>query len=287
MSGEILYLIHTATLVLIYIMVSLSYAIPVGYAGMLNLGHVGLLAIGAYTAAILANAGYPFLIALFAAAVFTGIVGFLLAFPSRKIKGDYYVLVTLGFAFVVNALLLNWLSFTKGPFGIVVDRPAGLVNPLSFLLLTVAVTALVASFVYRMLHSPFGRALEAVRDDDLVAESLGKPTGKLRIVSSIVSAVLVGVAGAFLAYFIQFINPNIFWLDNLVWIVSAIVVGGLASFRGAIAGMVIMFLIFEPLRFLPLSADLVGALRLIIFSALLLAIVMFRPKGLFGRAQLE
>jgi len=282
------YLIHILTLATIYIMVALSYAIPVGYTGLLNLGHIGLFAFGAYTAAILTTQGVSFWLALVAAALGTGLLGFLLALPARRIKGDYYALVTLGFTFVMNSVFLNWIKVTRGPFGITgIDRPEGFTEPLSFLALALIVLLLVAIFVYRLVNSPFGRALEAVRDDDLVAESLGKPVGKLRMASLVVSAIIVGIAGAFLAHFIQFINPQIFWLDNVVWILAAIVIGGLASFRGAILGMVIMFLIFEPLRFLHLPPDLLGALRLIIFSLLLLLVVLFRPKGIMGKAQLE
>jgi len=269
-------------------MVALSYAISVGYAGLLNLGHIAIFAIGAYTSAILATNGFSFWIAIIAAASISGISGLLIAIPSKKIKGDYYALVTLGFAFVINAIFLNWIDVTRGPLGISgIGRPAGFTGSISFFVLTLFFVLLTAFFVYRMTNSPFGRALEAVRDDDLVAESLGKPVVKLRIVALVVSSVIAGVAGALLAHFLQFINPQIFWLDNIVWILSALVIGGLASLRGAVVGMIILFAIFEPLRFLPLPLDLIGALRLAIFSLLLLLITIFRPKGLFGRAQLD
>lgn len=282
------YLIHTFTLIAIYIMVSLAYAIPVGYTGFLNLGQVALLGIGAYTAAILANQGISFWLGLIAAAIAAGIVGVILAIPAKKMKGDYYALVTLGFTFIVNAVLLNWIEVTRGPFGITgIDRPEGFQSPLSFFILSLVALSFVSFFVYRLVKSPFGKVLEAVRDDALVAESLGKPVFKLKFISIVVSAVTVGIAGAFLAHFLQFINPQTFWLDTAVWILAGLVIGGLASFKGAIVGAILLFAIFEPLRFLHLPPDLVGALRLIIFSLLLLLVVIFKPKGLFGRAQLE
>lgn len=282
------YLIHTLTLIGIYIIVALSYAIPVGYTGMLNLGHIGLLAIGAYTAAILTVKGVSFWLGLIVAAAITGFAGFLLALPARRIKGDYYALITLGFTFVVNAILLNWINMSGGPFGISgIKRPAGFAEPVSFLLLVLVFLVLTALFVYRLVKSPLGRALESVRDDDLVAESLGKPTAKLRIISLFVSAIIVGVAGALLAHFIQFINPQVFWLDNVLWVLAGLVVGGLASFEGAIWGMVILYVFSEPLRFLALPPGILGPLRLMIFSILLLLVILFRPKGIMGRAQLE
>lgn len=282
------YLIHITTLAAIYIMVTLSYALPVGYTGLLNLGHIGLFAVGAYTTAILISHGISFWIALPAAAVATGLAGFLLALPTRRIKGDYYALVTLGALFMIFTILLNWISLTRGPFGITgIHRPAGFEEPSSYLILVLAALVLLAAAVFRIVRSPFGRALEAVRDDDMVAESLGKPVAKLRLVVLVVSGVLVGVAGAFYAPFLQFINPQVFWLDNVVWILAGLVIGGLASFPGAILGMVLLFGIFEPVRFLALPPALVGPLRLAIFSVLLLLVVIFRPKGVMGRAQLE
>ncbi len=286
------YLIHTATLAAIYIMVALSYAIPVGYTGLLNLGHIGLVGIGAYASAIMTARGISFWLALPAAAAATAVVGFLLALPTRRIRGDYYALITLGFTFVVNAALLNGGVLTGGPFGISgIDRPVGFAEPLPFFGLSLVALSLVATFVFRLTHSPFGRALEAVRDDELAAESLGKPVAKLRLACLTVSAFLVGIAGALLAHFLRFINPQVFWLDNVLWILAGLVIGGLASFRGAIAGTLLLFAIFEGIRFLPISdtmlAQLIGPLRLILFSLLLILAVLFRPKGLFGRAQLE
>lgn len=282
------YLIHNATLALIYVIVALSYALPVGYGGMLNLGHVGLLGVGAYAAAVLAVHGVPFFLALLAAAAITGAVGFLIALPARRIRGDYYALMTLGFTFVANAVFLNWVRVTEGPFGITgIPRPDGFASPPLFLLLVAVAAMLTFLFVRRIVRSRFGKALEAVRDDPTVAESLGKPTGRLRIVSLLVSAILVGVAGALLAYFIQFINPQVFWLDNVVWIIAALVIGGLASLRGAVIGMLLLFMLLEAIRFLPIPPALVGSMRLAVFALALLLVVMFKPKGLFGRAQLE
>lgn len=286
------YLIHTATLAAIYLMVALSYAIPVGYTGLLNLGHVGLLGVGAYAAAILTTRGVSFWLALPAAALLTAFIGFLLALPARRIRGDYYALMTLGFTFVVQAVIVNGGAITRGPFGISgIDRPAGFTEPFAFLILSLVALLLVAAFVWRLVHSPFGRALEAVRDDALAAESLGKPVPKLRTVALVASALLVGIAGALLAHFLQFLNAQVFWLDNALWILAGLVIGGLASFRGAIAGTLLLFALFESIRFLPLDAGtlagLVGPLRLILFSALLLLVVIYRPKGMYGRAQLE
>ena len=282
------YFIYIITLITIYAMIALSYQFSIGYTGLLNFAQVGLLGIGAYSQAILVTHKVPFFEALIISMLITGAVGFLLALPSRRIKNDYYALVTLGFMFVVNAVILNWTDVTGGPFGISgITRPAGFSTPDNFLFLVLVIFGLMAAFSYRVMHSPFASALEAVRDDDQVAESLGKPTGKLRIVAMIISALMVGIAGALLAHFIQFINAQVFWLDYVVFVLACVVLGGLASFWGAITGTILLYVFTEPLRFLPLPPGVLGPLRLVMYCALLIVFVLFRPKGLMGRAQLD
>lgn len=267
----------------------MAFNLVVGFTGLLNLGHIGLMAIGAYTTAILTKMHeWPFLLALFAAMFLTASIAGLLALPSKRIKGDYYALVTLGFLFVVQAVLINWTSVTRGTLGIPgIPRPDGFVEPNLFFLLTVIVTAALFFFLYRLVRSPFGRALEAVRDDEEVAEALGKPVFKLKVLSLMISGAVVAIAGTFLGSFLQFIAPNVFWLDLLVWAIAAMMVGGLASMRGSVVGLIALFLVAESLRFVELSSALAGPARLIVFVLALLLVVLFRPKGIMGRAELD
>ena len=283
------YLIHLGSLVGIYILMSLSFNLVVGYTGLLNLGHVGLMAIGAYASAILMKtAGLPFAVALLGAATLTMLVATLLAIPARKIRGDYYALVTLGFMFVVFAVLVNWESLTRGTLGIPgVPRPEGFTSNAMFLLLVGTITAITFWFLDRLVNSPFGRALEAVRDDEEVAQALGKPVFKLKVIAMAVSGFVVGMAGALLAHFVQFISPGMFWLDLLIWALAGMMIGGVASMRGTVLGVVVLFCLLEPVRFLDLPSAYVGPLRLLIMLALLLLIILYKPRGIMGRAELE
>jgi branched-chain amino acid transport system permease protein len=283
------YLIHLGSLVGIYLLMSLSFNLVVGYTGLLNLGHVGVMAVGAYTSAILMKmVGVPFGVALLGAAVLSMMVAIGLAIPTRKIKGDYYALVTLGFLFVVFAVLVNWESLTRGTLGIPgIPRPTFFVSNTHYLLLVAAITTLTFLFLDRLVNSPFGRALEAVRDDEQVAQALGKPTFKLKVVSMAISGFIVGIAGALLAHFIQFISPGMFWLDLLVWALAGMMIGGVASMRGTVLGVFVLFLLLEPMRFLAIPSAHVGPLRLLIMMLLLLFIIMYRPRGIMGRAELE
>lgn len=283
------FLIHILTLAGIYTIIATSLNLAMGYTGLVNLGHIGLLGIGAYASAILTTAfGWPFWPAFIVAGILAAGFGALLALPSRRIKGDYFALYTLGFMFLAIAVFINWETLTRGTLGIRgIQRPEGFVESLPFLILVLAVALGSYLFQNRMVRSPFGRVLEAVRDDVEVAESLGKNTAKAKIVAMMVSGFFVGIAGSLFAHFIRYINPQSFWLDPLVLALAAVVIGGLASMRGSVLGVVLVFLMSEMLRFAAIPSQMIGPLRIIIFMVVLLMIMLWRPKGIWGRADLE
>lgn len=285
----VVFVFHILTLVAIYVMIALSLNLAMGYTGLVNFGHIGLLGAGAYTSAILMTKfEWNFWPALLAAALVSGALGALISLPSKKIKDDYFALLTLGFLFITSAIFINWTEMTRGTLGIRgITRPEAFSEPLTFFLLCF----LFALFTYVVLHqivsSPFGRVLEAIRDDELVAESLGKNVGKAKIISLSLSGVFVGIAGALLATFLRLINPGTFWLDPLVLALASVVIGGLASLRGSVAGVLLVFAVSESLRFFSIPSSMVGPLRIIIFMFALLLIILWRPKGIFGRADLD
>lgn len=282
-------IVYLLTALAIESMIVLGYSLAIGYTGLMNFGHVGLVAIGAYTAGILVTRDVAFPIAVLAAVVLTAAIGALLALPARSVKKEHYALLTLGFTFVVQAVILNWTPVTRGPLGLVgITRPGWFESAESFFLLSLATVALVGLAVHRIGRSPFAKALEAVRDDEVAAASLGKPIGRLKVMAVVLSAAFAGLGGAYLAIFLQFINAQVFWLDRAVWYLSALVLGGLASFRGSVFGLLALYVLFEPLRFIPgIDPTIVGPLRLVLFSVFTLGILLFKPKGFFGRAQLE
>ncbi len=282
------YFIFVLTNALIYGIITLGYAVPVGYTGMVNFGQAGMLAVGAYTAAILGAHGIPAPLAILAAALLTGLAGFLLGLPARRLKSDYYALITLGFIFVMNSVILNWTPLTGGPFGISgIQRPQGFHTSAGFLFLTAVTLLVLGVIVRRLMQSPFGRVLGAIRDDEEVAASLGKRVTRSKLVAMTLSGVVSGIGGAYLAYFIQFINERVFWLDLAVFLLAALVLGGLASFQGSLLGVAVLFVLQEPLRFLPLPGTYLGPLRIMLWSLLLLLCVLFRPRGIAGKAELD
>ena len=179
------YLIHLFILVGIYAILAISLQITVGFTGLLNLGHIAFFAAGAYTSALLTLSGVPFWIAFIAAGIVAMIFGFLISVPTNRLKGDYLALSTMGFTFVIYALALNWTSLTRGPLGLPgIPKPVlfgiNFSSNLSFLILTVIVVLISYFIIKRITDSPFGKVLEATRDDELAAKILGKNTFKTK-----------------------------------------------------------------------------------------------------------
>ncbi|MBS3058000.1 MAG: branched-chain amino acid ABC transporter permease [Candidatus Diapherotrites archaeon] len=286
------YLIHLLILVCIYLILAISLQLTIGFTGLLNLGHIGFFAIGAYTSALLALSGFPFWIAILAAGILTLIFGFLLSLPLARLKGDYLALASLGFAFVVYAILLNWTDLTRGPLGLPgIPKPEifGFVfsENLAFLLLALAIAAISFFVIHRIASSPFGKVLEAIRDDELAARVLGKNAFRMKAYSFGISAFFAGIAGSLYAGYITFIDPSSFTLLQLIPVLAIVIIAGLTSFKGTVLATIILVLLPEPLRFIGFPSSIVGPARQIIYSLLLLAILVYRPKGFFGKVELK
>ncbi len=287
------YLIHLLILIGIYIILAVSLNLALGNTGLLNLGHVAFFGIGAYASAILTKtAGFPYIAAFIAAGLIAGIFGFALILATRKIKGDYLALATLGFSFVIYSLFLNWTSLTRGPLGIPgIQKPSflGLAISSNFSYLIFVAIACIATvcIIRRIVKSPFGRLLEATRDDETGLRVLGKDTFKLKAKAMIVSAFFAGIAGSLFAHYITYIDPSSFYISEIILILTIVIVGGIASMRGSIAATFLIILIPEGLRFLEMPSSILGPARQIIYAAILLLIILHRPKGLFGKIDLE
>lgn len=279
------YLVHLGILAGIYVILTLSLNLAVGYTGLLNLGHVAFFGIGAYATAILSTQGFPWWVGLVAGVLLAALAGVLLALPTARLKGDYLALATLGFTFILGAVARNWQSLTRGALGIPgIPRIAS--TNIWFLIIVAVIAILISILVRYLTHSSFGRVIQAIRDDDLAAASLGKNVFAYRTASLSISAALAGLAGVLFAHFITFIDPSIFSIDELILLFSMVIVGGLASVRGSIIGAVLIFLLPEPLRFIGFPSSVIGPMRAILFAVLLLLILVYRPKGLFGKVDL-
>ena len=285
------YIIHLLILIGIYIILSISLQLALGYNGLLNLGHIAFFGIGAYTSALLALSGWPFWICIIAAGIMAMIFGFILSIPTNKLRGDYLALATMGFTFVIYAILLNWTDLTRGPLGLPgIPRPDlfGFVfsDNLTFLILTCVIALLSYFIIYRIVKSPFGKVIESIRDDELASRILGKNSFKTKSIVLAVSAFFAGIAGSLYASYITFIDPSSFTIMQLIPVLLIVIVGGLASLPGTIIATVVLILIPESLRFVGFPSSIVGPMRQILYAVILILILIYKPKGFFGKVEL-
>jgi branched-chain amino acid transport system permease protein len=286
------YFIHLAILIGIYLILALSLQLALGYTGLINLGHIAFFGIGAYVSALLTLHGIPFLIAILLAGTISALFGFVLSIPTNKLKGDYLALATLAFTFVFYAVTLNWTALTGGPLGLPgIPKPSILglsfSSNLSFLFLTMIIVLAVYFTIKKLVDSPFGKVLEATRDNELATKVLGKNTFKIKSIALATSAFFAGVAGSLYAHYITYIDPSSFTLMQLIPILAIVIIGGLASLKGTITATIFLILLPEPLRFIGFPSSIVGPMRQIIYALILLLILIYKPKGFFGKVELE
>ena len=286
------YFINILVLVGIYSILAVSLNLVLGFTGLINLGHIAFFGIGAYTSALLTKAGMPFIFGFFAAGLIAAGFGFLLIYATKKLRGDYFALASLGFAFVVGSLMLNLQWLTRGPLGIAgIERPNifGLVlnTPVEYFIFVIVIAVISIFVMHRVVNSPFGRLLHAVRNDEIGLRVLGKNTFLIKSKTMIVAGFFAGLAGSLFAHYIRFIEPGSFFLSEIIFVLSIVIIGGIASITGSVVATALLLFIPEILRFLPIQSDILGAVRQVLYSVLLLIILVFRPRGLFGRIDLE
>jgi branched-chain amino acid transport system permease protein len=248
-----------------------------GYMGEFSVGHAGFMSLGAYLSAVFTMKWLPGSPAFFPLAVITGgtiaaAAGFLLALLSFKTRGDYLAIITLAFLMIVKSALEN-IPYVGGPSGLSVT---GLTNlPWTFAWVVVTI------FVIRnLISSKFGRAIIAIREDEIAANAMGVRVREAKILAFVVSSFFGGVAGALYAHF-NFINPKYFDIVKSTEILVMVYLGGIASLGGSILGAVIYTVLFFFLERLGL-----GYWRMVILSSLLIALMLFRPRGIMGMREL-
>jgi branched-chain amino acid transport system permease protein len=271
----------------IFVLLGLSFNLLMGYAGLFSVAHGAFFGIGAYTTGILLrDYEWGFLPAVLVAFLVCGLISLVLGIAARRVSDIYLVIVTLAFQ-VAAVAVFNNLDVTGGAGGLVgISRPTvfgyELTSPQVIVLIWVV--CIVATLVLRALvRSPFGRVLEALREDELAARSLGKPTSKTKVKVFALSSAIAGVAGGLMAVHLRFISPAEFTLDRSVEILSLTIIGGMAAFWGPYVGAAIVVLIPQALTFMALPGSVVGAVNALLFSLLVLLFLRFRPQGLAGR----
>jgi len=282
------YLLHILIMIGIYSIVSMSLNLLAGYTGLLSVSHAAFYGIGAYTTALLSlKLGLPFWVNIPAGIVVSGIIAFAIAWPALRTYDDYFVITTFAFQVIIFSILNNWVSFTGGPLGLPgIPQPAlfgfKISSHIAFLVF-VGVFAMLSYLVLsRLVQSPFGRILKAIREDEVFAMSLGKDVVKFKLTAFVISAAVASVGGSLYAQYITFIDPTSFTIMESVFILSIVIIGGAGNLKGSIAGAALLIFIPEMLRFIGMPSSIAANMRQIFYGLLLVLFMMFRPQGLLG-----
>jgi len=284
------YLLHILIIALIYSIFAISLNLELGYAGLYNFGHVAFFGIGAYTSALLSLAGLPVTVSMACGMAVAGGAGALLSIPALRLSGDYFGIATLVFAEMVRLFFLNERWLTKGPMGLPgIPRPGwigGGIEGLPLFLVFCALLAVSAFLIVRRLTTaPFGRALKVVREDEYVAQALGKNVLTLKIKAITAGSVLAGLAGGLWAHYITYISPADFTLNETILVLLCVVLGGRGTNWGPILGAFVITFFNESVRFLPIPMDFgrfVAPLQGMVYGAVLILIMLKRPEGLLS-----
>jgi branched-chain amino acid transport system permease protein len=273
------YPLHLAVMTGIFMILSVSLNLISGNAGIVSLGHAAFFAFGAYTASLLAKAGTPFFLGLLAGALLSGAVGLLLAFPALRVTGIYLTVITIAAGLIVHLLIMN-LSITGGTNGLMgIPRPSlfgtALSSTASYYWLVLCLLLLTIGIVLVVEHSYIGRALNALRDDEVAATTLGISPLVYRVFAFALSSALAGLAGGLYAQYTRFIGPDSFTLDLSIRVLMMIVIGGLGSVWGSVLGTIVIYLLPEFLRFL-------NTYYFLVFGVFLTLMAMFMPDGLIA-----
>lgn len=283
------YILHIVIMLNIYIMLVLSANLPIGMARLLTMCQAAFYGIGAYISAFfLMQFNLPFVVIAIAVMILTGAFSWLVSFASVKLKNDYFILATLGFQMIVYTVLYNWTDVTRGPYGIP-GIPGikilgiwELSGVWSYDVMTL-ITMLIVVWVFRLIkNSPYGRLLKAMRSDEQSVQALGRNTVAARSWAFFLSAAISGLAGLFYASYVSYIDPTSFTLDESIFIISALFIGGTGNIKGPVVGALFVVLLPELLRFVGMPDAIAANMRQIIYGLSLILVMYFRPQGLVG-----
>jgi branched-chain amino acid transport system permease protein len=273
------YGIYLLTLWCVYVMAGMGLNLTVGYAGQMSIGHAAFLGIGAYTAAILLKLGWSFWFVLPVAALVCFAVGLVLGFPALRVQHHYLAFATLGFNVLMYLFFRNEEWLTGGTFGIsAIPRPARFDGSAAYFYFTYASAIVLAGALAWLIRSPWGRAFAALRDNPIRAESLGVNIIAYTLLAFAIGAAFAGIAGAYFAALVQFIEPAPFSLSASLMMLLMVIVGGAGRFFGPLLGAAIVILLPEWLRFLQ-------DWYLVIFGFAVVALMIWLPGGLLSIAE--
>jgi branched-chain amino acid transport system permease protein len=275
------YYLHVAIMAGIFAILALSLNLLLGYTGQLSLGHAAFFGIGAYTSSLLAlRLEWPFAAGFACATALAALAGYAIGRLALKLRGAYFVLVTISFAGVISLVSVNWMELTNGPLGLPGVPPASLAGfefrtkqAAYYLVLAAAVAAYACC--HRIVHSRVGRALVALRENESLAESVGVDGTRYLVQAAVVSAGMAGAAGSLYAHYTRLVSPEVFLFGYTVTMVIMVVAGGKGTLTGPVVGAVIFTALPELLREMTS-----WQWQMLIYGVLLILTLFFLPRGI-------
>jgi len=280
--------IYLLTLYCVYLMATFGLNLTVGYAGQMSLGQAAFFGIGAYIAAIALKAGIPFLLVLPIAGVACFAIGLALGFPALRVQHHYLAFATLGFNVLVFLGMRNEEKITGGTFGIsAIPRPSlfgyAFDTEKAYFYFTLVSLVLLASFLWWLLRSPWGRAFAALRDNPIRAESLGVNITAYTLLAFAIGAASAGIGGVYFASLVEFIEPGPFHFSTSLMMLLAVIVGGSGRFFGPVIGTVVIILLPEILRSSNVEwLKFMQKWYLVFFGVAIVALMIWLPEGIMS-----
>ncbi|WP_206811668.1 branched-chain amino acid ABC transporter permease [Paradesulfitobacterium ferrireducens] len=275
------YLTHILIMAGINVILVLSLNIISGFAGQISLGHAAFFGIGAYASALLSMQGLPVWIAGIIAAVISALAGLLVGYPVLRLRGHFFAIATLGFGEIVHLIINNWVKVTRGPMGLSgIPRPESIPGldfsqKIDYYFLILLLVILVIYLSNRMHKSKMGRALSAIRADEITARTMGVHVAYYKVTAFAWSAAVAAIAGAAYAHYVLFLSPETFKGAASINILLMLLIGGIGSVLGSVLGGLFITVLSEYLRAF-------AQYQMIIYGVLIVFVVIFAPKGLSG-----
>lgn len=279
------YILHLFILICIYTLLSQSLNLSAGFTGLISLAHAGFYGIGAYTIAILSTQlGFSFWLNLPLAMLISGAIAFIVSLIALRTVEDYFIICTLGIQVILFSLMNNLMGLTRGPLGIPGIPSVSLFgfsldDKVSFLLLSLFFVALIWFLLRNISKSGFGKTLTAISEDEIYTQSIGKNIYRAKIVSFTLSAMFAAVPGALYAHYISYIDPTSFTVNESIFILSIVIIGGLGNLTGSFLAAAFLVLLPEALRFVGMPDSIAANMRQIIYGLILILVMMTGKNG--------
>ena len=279
------YILHLFILICFYTLLSQSLNLSAGFTGLISLAHAGFYGIGAYTTAILSTQfGFSFWLSIPLAMLISGAIAFIVSLIALRTVEDYFIICTLGIQVILFSIMNNWMNLTRGPLGIpgipsISLFDFNLDSKISFLLLSLFFVAIVWFVLRNISKSGFGKTLTAISEDEIYSQSIGKNVYKSKIISFTISAILAAIPGALYAHYISYIDPTSFTVNESIFILSIVIIGGLGNLTGSFLAAAFLVLLPEALRFVGMPDSIAANMRQIIYGLILVVVMMTGRNG--------